>query len=225
MERIEPARLSSSILAALAGYIQRTGLTQGDRLPPERDIAHQLGVSRPLVREALQHWRALGFVETINGRGTFLRMEIVPDSRHVVLVLPPERAALMHALEIRRALEPEAAALAAARATPAQIATLASLLDAVEDAYRRVGDAPEEDWAFHQALYEASGNPLFRQLINAIHSIFHRFWENPVQRPDFARRGIVHHRTLVERIRAHDEAGARAASLRILQVLEEDLQG
>ncbi|MGH2532650.1 MAG: FadR/GntR family transcriptional regulator [Thermomicrobiales bacterium] len=224
MERIAPSRLSSSILDALAGYIQRTGLTEGDRLPPERDIAQQLGVSRPLVREALQHWRALGFVQTINGRGTFLRTSLAPDSQHVVLILNRERESLLHTLEIRRGLEPEAAALAAMRATDAQIARLEDLIEAVEEAYRRVGDAPEEDWAFHQAVYEASGNPLFGQLINGIHSLFHRFWENPVNRPGFARRGIVHHRTLVEAIRARDPEGARAAALSILRVLEEDLQ-
>jgi DNA-binding FadR family transcriptional regulator len=223
VERIAPTRLSASILAALAKHIQQTGLTEGDRLPPEREIALQLGVSRPLVREALQHWRALGFVETINGRGSFLRADIVPNHQHVVFILPQEQESLLHALEIRRALEPEAAALAAERATDEQVRALGALLDTVEDAYRRVGDAPDEDWAFHQALYEASGNPLFSQLIHAIHSIFHRFWENPVQRPGFAQRGIIHHRTLVERVRARDPEGARAAALSILQVLEEDL--
>jgi DNA-binding FadR family transcriptional regulator len=225
MERLEQSRLSTSILNALAGYIERSGLTEGDRLPPEREIAQQLGVSRPLVREALQHWRSLGFIETINGRGTFLRVQsIAPDTQHVVLFINPERETLMQTLEIRRGLEPEAAALAAVRATPEQIEHLERLMDAIDDAYARVGDAPDEDWAFHQALYDASGNPMFGQLINAIHSLFHRFWENPVNRPGFARRGIVHHRTLVERIRDRDPEGARAAALLILQVLQEDLE-
>ena len=225
MRRVEPIRLSESVLVELADYVQTSRLSVGDRLPPEREIALRLGVSRPLVREALGTWAALGIVEKRNGRGTFLRSAIGRDTRHLIVAVQPERQTLLQTLEIRRCLEPEAAALAANRATPAQIANLEHLLQAVEDAYERVGDAPAEDWAFHQAVYEATGNPLFGQLIVGFYEVFHRFWENPLGRPDFARRGLVHHHTLVERIRTHDPGGARAATLDILQVLEEELDG
>jgi DNA-binding FadR family transcriptional regulator len=224
LRRIEPSLLTKGVLTELASYIERTGLEQGDRLPPEREIAQRLGVSRPLVREALGRWSALGLVETINGRGTYLRAPIAPDQQPVVFVINPERETLLHTLEIRRALEPEAAALAASRATPDQIDALDALLVKVEEAYRVAGDAPDEDWAFHQAVYRASGNPMFIQLIDGVRGLFHRFWENPLGRPDFARRGLTHHRTLVERIRARDPVGAREATLRILGVLEEELR-
>lgn len=223
MRRIDSPPLSRSILDALADYIARSGLDAGDRLPPEREIAQRLGVSRPLVREALSRWAALGVVETRNGRGTYLRAAITPGSRHLVLTIGPERETLLHTLEIRRCLEPEAAALAAMRATPEQIDNLEALLTEIEAAYRTVGDAPAEDWAFHQALYQASGNPLFLQIIAGFYDLFHRFWENPVDRPGFAGRGLLDHRTLVERIRARDPQGARGSSMSILKILQEDL--
>ncbi len=228
MRRLEPSTLSRSILAELAHYVQTSGLSVGEKFPPEREIGLRLGVSRPLVREALERWAALGIVEKINGRGTFLRAPIAPGAEHLVMTLNPERETserhiLLHTLEIRRALETEAAALAAERATPEQIDHLSALLRKVEDAYQRVGDAPEEDWAFHQALYQASGNPLFAQLIEGVRDLFHRFWENPLHKPNFARKGLAYHRTLLECIRARDPQGARDAVLDILKVLQAEI--
>ncbi|MBN1285923.1 MAG: FadR family transcriptional regulator [Anaerolineae bacterium] len=212
-----------SVLDALAQDIRRNGLRVGDKLPPEREIAEHLGVSRAVVREALRHWATLGVVEKITGLGTFLRVPVTPDAEHFVVTLNPDRQVLLQTLEIRRALETEAAALAAVRATPGQIDELERLLEAVEAAYEQFDDAPEEDWAFHQAVYVASGNPLFVQLIEGILDLFHRFWQNPLNQPDFARRGLPQHRILVERIRAHDPEGARRATLDILQILEDEL--
>lgn len=214
---------SQSVLDRLAHYVHRKGLVPGDRLPPEREMALQLGVSRPSVREALQQWAALGVVEKVTGLGTFLRTPITPHTEHLVVSLHPECLALLRTLEVRRALETEAAALAAERATSRQVEQLETLLSAVEEAYHLYDDAPEEDWAFHQAVFEASGNPLFVQLIEGILDLFHRFWQNPLNQPDFARRGLPYHRTLVERIRAHDPEGARRAVLDILQTLEDEI--
>jgi DNA-binding FadR family transcriptional regulator len=229
MRRLEPSTLSRGILTELAHYVQESGLKVGDKLPPEREIGLRLGVSRPLVREALERWAALGVVEKINGRGTFLRAAIAPGSEHLIVTLHPaqeasERQTLLRTLEVRRALETEAAALAAQRATPEQIDHLEALLAQVEEAYRRVGDAPNEDWAFHQALYQASGNPLFGQLIEGMMGLFHRFWENPLHRPDFARRGLSYHRTLLDCLHAHDPEGAREAVLQILNVLQAEIE-
>ena len=223
MQRIKPESLTGKVLESLAGFVADTQLTVGDRLPPERDIARQLGVSRALVREALQRWLVLGYIERINGRGTFLTREIRPNSRIVVVQVDDDLESLRSALEIRRALEPEAAALAARRASEKQVLHLRHLLANVEAAYQERGDAPAEDWLFHQAIYEASGNPLFIHLINSIRDSYKRFWENPVQEPNFARRGLAFHRELVSAIANRDPDLAREATLRILQVLEEDL--
>lgn len=223
MEPLTRQTLPGRVLESLAGFVHEANLAVGDRLPPERDIAQQLGVSRALVREALQRWLALGYITRKNGRGTFLARPIPRDAHLMVVHLGTDLQSLLATLEIRRALEPEAAALAARRATPAQVDHLRGLLAGIEAAYAARGDAPDEDWAFHQAVYETSGNPLFSQIITTIHHSFRRFWENPVQRPDFARRGLVFHRDLIEAIAAGDPDAARAATLRILQVLEEDL--
>ena len=223
MRRLQPVSLSSNVLDALAAYIEEMQLKPGDRLPAERVVAEGLGVSRPMLREALGRWAALGLIETRNGSGTFLRKPVAANHQHLIVTLSSERQSLLQTLELRRALETEVVALAAKRASPEQVEQLWTLLRGVEEAYARSGDAPDEDWAFHRAIYEAAGNPLFVQLIQGTIELFHRFWENPLNRPNFARRGLPYHRELVERIAARDPVGASAAVQNILRVLEEDL--
>lgn len=223
IRRIKPVTLSANTLEALAEFVRESGLKVGDRLPAERVIGKHLGVSRPIVREALSRWAALGVVETINGRGTFLRRAVEEGTQHVVLTLGTERERLLELVEVRTALETEAAALAALRATPEQVQGLWEALEAVERAYALRNDAPEEDWAFHLKVYQATGNPMFERFIEAFHSLFHRFWENPLNQPEFAKRGLPYHRALVESIAGRDPEAARAAVRMIMKILKEDL--
>lgn len=223
MQRLKPVSLSSNILEALVAYVQEMGLRPGDRLPAERIIAETLGVSRPIVREALGRWAALGVVDTLNGRGTYLRVAVSPGQTHLVLTLPAERDRLLQILEVRRALETEAAGLAARRATPAEVVELRRLMALVEQAYASQGDAPQEDWAFHRAVYRAAHNDLFIQFIDNASDLFHRFWENPLRVPDFARRGLPFHHDLVEAIARRDPGAAKACVEAIIRVTEEDL--
>ncbi|TKB31087.1 MAG: FadR family transcriptional regulator, partial [Mesorhizobium sp.] len=132
---------------------------------------------------------------------------------------------LMQTLEIRRALEAEAAALCAVRAGQAEIAEIARKLDIMEQAFHtRAGMSAEEDWEFHQSIYRASGNPLFEQIIAAMHELFHRFWEHPLGVRDFGHASFPYHRTIYERIAAHDPEGARAEALKLIATVEDDLK-
>ena len=131
----------------------------------------------------------------------------------------------MHTLEIRRGLEAEAAALCAMRAGPSELAFIREKLEAMEEGFhRRDGMSSEEDWDFHQAIYQASGNPLFAQIIAAMHEMFHRFWEHPLGVRDFGHASFPFHRTIYERVAAHDAEGARAEALKLIATVEADLQ-
>ena len=151
-----------AVLAALADLAVHETLRAGDRLPPERELADRLGVSRATVREALQRWEGLGLVERRQGSGTYLKVAITADSIYLPLTIPAAREieGLLHTLEIRRALEAEAAALCAQRGTPAAVAEIQAKLERMEDLHQRYGDAPEADWEFHLAIYRATANPL-----------------------------------------------------------------
>jgi DNA-binding FadR family transcriptional regulator len=86
------------------------------------------------------------------------------------------------------------------------------------------GTSGPEDLAFHLAIYDATHNPLFKQLLEQMREAFWRFWDRPFDRPDFARRSFPFHRTLFNAIAAQDTEAARRETLKILDVVEEDIK-
>ena len=218
-----PAR-DTAILDAIAGFIRERGLQPGDRLPPERELCERLKVSRPTLREALKRWAALGILDMRVGSGTYLRVPVAPGAVHFALTVQLEHAHLQRTLELRRALEAEAAELAALRASDEAIAEIRGRLEHMERMHLRYGDAPEEDWEFHLSVYRAAGNPLFAQIVGQLHTALHRFWEHPFGKSDFARRTFPMHRQLYEAIAARDPVAARRVTLDIIRIVEEDLR-
>jgi DNA-binding FadR family transcriptional regulator len=217
-----PAR-DTAILDAIAAFIRECGLQPGDRLPPERELCERLKVSRPTLREALKRWAALGILDMRVGSGTYLRVPVAPGAVHFAVTVQLEHVHLQRTLELRRALEAEAAELAALRASDEAIAEIRRRLEHMEHVHLREGDAPEEDWEFHLSVYRAAGNPLFTQIVGQLHAALHRFWEHPFGKSDFARRTFPMHRQLYEAIAARDPAAARRVTLDIIRIVEEDL--
>jgi GntR family transcriptional regulator, transcriptional repressor for pyruvate dehydrogenase complex len=227
--RFEPVRTQTrdrAVVAALAKYVTSAGVLPGGRLPPERVLAEQLEVSRATVREALKQWEGLGIVEMRKGSGTYLKRTISPDSVHVPLIVAgSDIASLLHALEVRRALEGEAAAICAERATREEVAHILDKLETMERAFvERGGRSADEDWEFHLTLIRTTRNPLFEQIIGAIHGLLHRFWEKPLGIADFGHASFPFHRTMVEAIARHDPTAARGEALKLIACTEYDLR-
>lgn len=224
---IQTTARDDAVLKALVGFVSAEALQPGEKLPTERILAERLKVSRNTVREALTRWEGLGLVERRQGSGTYLKAAVSVDMLHMPLTLAGgnDFTSLMRTLEIRRALEAEAAALCAERASQADIAEIARKLDAMEQAFlMRDGMSSDEDWEFHQAIYRVSGNPLFEQIISAMHELFHRFWEHPLGVRDFGHASFPYHRTIYERIADGDPEGARAEALKLIATVENDLK-
>lgn len=217
-----------SVMRAVADLIASADLSPGDRLPTERQLMDALQVGRSTVREVIRQFQALGVVESRKGSGTYLKRAISADAIHVPLVIEPGagplRDRLLQTLDVRRGLEIEASALAARRATPADLAEIETKLTAMERVHLDKGTAGREDLVFHLAIYDATHNPLFRQLLEQIREAFERFFSKPFDRPDFARRSFPFHRALFDAIRTGDEAAARANTAAILDIVEEDIR-
>src|SRR4051794_27790489 len=149
--------------------IVRGELRAGQRLPAERDLAVQLGVSRPSLREAIQALVALNILESRHGEGTFVSaLEPRSLAEPIDFLLQVNASSLIALFEARRALEEAAAAMAAVRATDLELAQLDDLMKA---ALRHSVDADsfvEHDLAFHELIREHARSPILSSLLDSV---------------------------------------------------------
>ena len=214
LQAVEPQRLYRQIADQIRTLIQSGEFVAGSRLPAERDLAKQLGVSRPSVREALIALEVEGWVEVRTGSGVYVldRAQHAPSADKAIATTEWGPLELIRA---RRVVEGEIAAIAAAQARRKDIAAMRlALADMVRDA--DAGTLPiEGDRAFHSAIVQSTGNTV---LIETIHG----FWDSR-RGPLFERLGgyfetvaswrsaIAEHTAILDAIVAHDAPGARAA--------------
>jgi len=192
--------------------IKRGVLRPGDRLPPEREFAKQLGINRTSVRAGLRSLIAMGVLRTRHGSGTY--MSTGPSS------LGGEALELLAALhgftqdeifEARRHLEALVAGLAAERATPEQLATMAEEL---ANSFSTLDDPPQflvHDIRFHRALAVASGNPILATLVGMVSAMHYDRRSQTLDKAGWLRKGADMHQRIFRAIRARNPDEARAA--------------
>src|SRR6185503_16690634 len=151
--------LTDEVIARLKKEVGSGRLAPGARLPTEQELMAALGVSRTVVREAVAALRADGLVTTRQGSGAY----VAADVSRVPFRIDPEGLSsiedVLEVMELRLAIEVEAAARAAERIAPARLAPIGRALNAIEAAIQRGESAINEDFAFHRAIAEASCNP------------------------------------------------------------------
>jgi DNA-binding FadR family transcriptional regulator len=224
LERIDTTARGVAVLDALAEMVERAGLGVGDRLPPEVTLAARLGVGRSTIREALNRWEGLGIIKRKRGAGTFLAAR-VPSSRGLVpTMVRLEGEALLRLLEVRRALEIDVVRKAALKARPAQRREISRLCDELlTEVYARRPWRPA-DAAFHGAIYDASGNPMFGQILSRLDHALERSAESPFGRDEFGMDSFPPHRVLADAIGAGDADKAVEAIAHILDIVEDEIR-
>ncbi|RZL86757.1 MAG: FadR family transcriptional regulator [Variovorax sp.] len=206
-------RLSDRLAARLREQIESGVLRPGDRLPTEQQLAAAHGVSRTVVREAVHQLKSKALVQSRQGSGVFVASPPV----HQPLVFDPavldSFQSVVHVVEVRRVLEGEIAALAAERATRAQIAALRRALKAIDAAAEAGHDGVAEDLAFHRVIGEATGNPQFRLLLGFLEQYLREGMRitrgNEARRADFMAAVKCEHRAIFDAIAARDPVAAR----------------
>jgi DNA-binding FadR family transcriptional regulator len=224
LEPLESRTRGVAVLDALADMVERAGLNIGDRLPPEVSLAATLGVGRSTIREALNRWEGLGIIKRRRGDGTYLSARVQATRGLAPTMIRLEGEALLRLIEVRRALENVVVGLAAANATPAQrqrISDLCTALIADVDARRNWHAA---DAAFHGAIYEASGNPMFGQILSNLDHALERSNESPFGSDGFGIASFPPHRELADAIVASDPPRACAAINHILDLVEAEIR-
>lgn len=212
------------ILDALVALIEREGVTVGDRLPPEIELAERLGVARSTIREVLKSWQSMGIVTRNKGAGTRLSAEISSRSIHLPLTVKLEAESLIRTHAVRRPLEIEASRLAARHASAQQRRLIMARMAELLAVYEAGEDWRPADHRFHATIHEATGNPLFGQLIWQIHHAFHDIYDAPFGKAHLGQSTIPMHRPLAEAIEAGDEAEAAQITAQILDVVEHEVR-
>ena len=218
LQTVEPKRLYRQIAEQLRALITAGEFAVGSRLPAERDLAKQLGVSRPSVREALIAMEVEGWVEVRTGSGIYVLERQALDSKGQTTKhgrIAADEWGPLELIRARRVVEGEVAALAATQATDRHIAAMSQALDAMKTDTVRGVMPLNGDRAFHTAIVEACDNVVLLETVQ-------RFWDSR-RSPMFERlvgyfetaqswrSAIREHEAILTAIGARDAAAARDA--------------
>ena len=191
--------------------------SQGDKLPPETELAQQFGVSRPTVREALGALVSAGLIRKIPGvaGGSFVNT-VTPDSLSRMLGESMDTILRLGALDVaeltsvRSVLEVPAAEWAASNREDSHIETLRSIVDRQRETTINDPDIPSYDLAFHTTIGRASGNRLLAAFISAVHDATHPAQYLKVTE-EVARRTVKQHMAILAAIEDQKPQEARDA--------------
>ena len=231
--------MPDEIARQLLGLLESGHLGPGDRLPPERELARQLAVSQPALREALKILETLGVIRIQHGRGAFVRTRSLVSG---FLASPWMRwlldnaGAVLELLQVREAIEAKAAQLAAVSATDEELAALRDILARTGPVVRRLSSASapegqeaiaplvELDVSFHQAIADAARNRVLADLVRGLGEALQGSREATLAIPGRARRSLQEHRAVLAALRRRDPEGARRAMARHVQRVAEEVR-
>ena len=214
--RVEAPR---DVPRALIALIEEEGLTVGDRLPPELELVRRLGFGRSTIRETLKTWESMGVVSRNKGAGTRLIAEISQNTLRVALTIKHEAESLLRMQQVRGPLEIEAVRIATRLATPEQRRIISARAAELMAVYELGEDWRPADHRFHNAIHEATGNPLFKQFIEQIQKAFHDIYETPFGKAHLGQETIPLHRPLADAIVAGDEDKATELTAQIINMV------
>jgi DNA-binding FadR family transcriptional regulator len=218
LQAVESSRLYRQIAEQLRGLIVAGEFAGGSRLPAERDLARQLGVSRPSVREALIALEVEGWVEVRTGSGIYVQQATQRNGVHGARNAHANGGAEWGPLQVMRArelVESEVAALAAKHARKPQIAAMTSALAHMREDSEAGIEPRAGDEAFHDAIAQACGNEVLGDTVRSYWSARHGplftrlgdYFETPASWSA----ALVEHTAVLDAIRARDPQAAGAA--------------
>ena len=208
--RLTRTRLYEQVAAQITAWIEANGLGAGDRLPPERELAARLGVSRATLSQALVALEVVGAVVVRNGDGTVVT-EASRGQQRIVEAIRAHADRLPEVIETRDALETKIAALAARRRTAEDLARIDDALAAMAADVEAGGRGVEGDERFHGAVTAAAHSLLLARLMDEISDLVRETRIESLGQPGRPLDSLAAHRAIAEAIRAGDPAAASAA--------------
>src|ERR1700734_3868757 len=199
------SQLTLQVVDHVRGLIASGALRPGDRLPPERELARELKISRSSLRAGIGFLSAMGVLKSRHGAGTFVSSGPPALDSNSLNVLGALHGFLpWQMFEARLVIESNIAALAAERATDEHIAELA---EEVAEMYASLDDPQEyliHDVRFHRTIARASGNPILGTLMETITANLYGDRTKTVQNPQNLKESAEMHREIYRAIRSHN---------------------
>lgn len=213
LHAIKTQRLYIKVSEQLSKLVRDGKIKPGERFPAERDLAEQLGVSRPTIREAMIALELAGIVEIRTGSGIYVSQK--KPITHMPIAVSDKGVGPFEILEVRYILESEACALAAQRINNAQVKQLRQCLSDMKEEEKQDNASEKADWKFHSIIAEASQN-------SAIFSMVDWLWQLRNQselstafleriRKEGVHPSINDHESIVEALALRDPEKARIA--------------
>lgn len=229
-QRIEIKRKSAHVAEQIAEAVRLKVYLVGDRLPPERVIAEQMGVSRPSVREALSALQLVGVLETRAGDGTYVVKGL--DRREAAISLLEEHESPVDALEARRVLERSIVQMAAARVTPESLATALRAMDSLRLAatLRDYEAFAAANSPFHLAIVRMAANDLLERAVLPLIDVMQQQLAQEMRRREYAHDGAFFdamtrvHADIYAALAAGDPGQASEAMDRHFDLIETSLR-
>lgn len=210
----EKSGTAEEVASRLREMIERGELASGDRLPPERDLALLLGVSRPTLRAGIRSLTAVGILQSRQGAGTFVaeaQESPTLDAGALRMLSALHGFTWDEMFEARLALEMSVAGLAAERASSDHITQLAEEVTGMYASLNRPEQYLVHDIQFHQTIAAASGNRILTALMNMVATIHFDYRSQIVKQATDLNASAEQHRNIYRAICEHDPDAAQQA--------------
>jgi GntR family transcriptional repressor for pyruvate dehydrogenase complex len=207
-------KLSVQVIEQIEEIILSGEIGPGQKLPPERELCRQFGVSRTVIREAVRVLEAKGLLSSKGGSGTYVRaLEPGDVSSSLGMYLSTQRQSISYddLMEVRRVLEVKIATLAADRATPEYIEKLNTLLAEMESVHHDPDAFAQYDLEFHVTLAQATGNEIFALLLDPFIDALYEARRLASKLEGVPEEAIRLHRNILDKVVAGDPKGAEEA--------------
>ena len=223
--QVTRVRLKEQVAESFLNMILSGEYKPGDRFPTERTLVGELGVSRTVVREALNLLETRGVVRIEHGKGVWVNEDsgrALNDAFGLLFRIDPE--SLWDLLEMRKVLEIEVAGFAAERASAEDTDAMQATLDRMRDRIDAPEGYVEADLEFHNLVARSSRNKVLMRMIESNTGLLLASRELTGARPSNARRALRAHEAILERVRGRDAVGARREMAGHLEVTEQDIK-
>jgi len=206
--------MAPDVIARVRELIEHGRIPAGSKLPPERTLAAELGVSRPALREAIKVLSGLGMLESRHGSGTYVKStEPVPDLLPSLADAGATELKVLDLLEVRKILEPRAAWLAATRASERQLLDIENARQRLELRDRDWKLAAKLDYELHAAIFRGAQNPILLLIYEFLMSRIMRGRFEKVRFAPDVQQMRKSHEAIVEAILKRQAAAAEEAMI------------